>query len=35
MARKLLPRLSDEEIVEMTGLRTDLIRQLRRENKNA
>ena len=34
VARKLLPKLSDEEIAETTGLKLDLIRQLRRETRN-
>ncbi len=33
VARKL-PKLSDEEIAETTGLKLDLIRQLRRETRN-
>ena len=33
VARKLLSKLSDEEIVEITGLKLDLIRQLRHEHK--
>ncbi len=34
VARKLLPRLSDEDIAETTGLELDLIRQLRRETRS-
>jgi len=32
-ARRLLPKLTDEEIAEATGLALDLIRQLRREHR--
>ena len=33
VARNLLPRFSDEEIVEITGLQLPMIQQLRREMK--
>ena len=34
VARKLLSRLPDEEIAETTGLRLDMIRQLRGETRS-